>query len=77
MTALALRGYSLVRNGFVAAFASWIIGHLNAVGSAIQVSRQIEVNQRLAHQLRHEYPHEDYAGILAILNDKTLKEYYK
>lgn len=77
MTALALKGYSLVRNGFIVAFASWIVGHLNAVGRAIQVSRQIEVNQKLAHQLRHEYPHEDYAGILAILNEKTLKEYYK
>lgn len=77
MTALALKGFSLVRSGFIVAVASWIVGHLQAVGRAIQVSRQIEVNQRLAHQLRHEYPHEDYAGILAILNDKTLKEYYK
>jgi hypothetical protein len=77
MTALALKGYSLVRRSFITAFAVWIIGHLNAVGRAIQVSRQIEANQKLAHLLKHEYPHEDYAGILAILNDKTLKEYYK
>jgi len=54
-----------------------MIGHLKAVGRAIEVSRQIETNQKLAHMLKHEYPHEDYAGILAILNDKTLKEYYK
>jgi hypothetical protein len=52
-------------------------GYLDALGRAIQVSRQIEANQKLAHMLRHEYPHEDYAGVLAILNDKTLKEYYK
>ena len=45
--------------------------------TAIQVSRQIETNQRLAVLLRHEYPHENYDGIVAILNDKTLKEYYK
>lgn len=77
MTEIALKGYSLVRNGFITAFAAWIIGHLHAVGRAIQVSRQIETNQRLAHLLKHEYPHEDYAGVLAILNQKTLKEYYK
>jgi len=52
-------------------------GHLSSVGRAVMVSRQIEANQKLAHLLRHEYPHEDYAGILAILNDKTLREYYK
>jgi len=77
MTALALRGYSLVRSSFITAFAAWMIGHLKAVGRAIEVSRQIETNQKLAHMLRHEYPHEDYAGVLAILNEKTLKEYYK
>ena len=77
MTTLALRGYSLVRSSFITAFAAWMIGHLKAVGRAIEVSRQIETNQKLAYMLRHEYPHEDYAGILAILNDKTLKEYYK
>lgn len=48
-----------------------------AMGTAIMVSRQIETNQKLAHQLQHEYPHENYQGIVAILNDKTLKEYYK
>lgn len=77
MTTLALRGYSLVRSSFITAFAAWMIGHLKAVGLAITVSRQIEANQKLAHMLRHEYPHEDYAGILAMLNEKTLKEYYK
>ena len=77
MTTLALKGYSLVRSSFIVAFASWMIGHLKAVGRAIEVSRQIETNQKLAHMLRHEYPHEDYAGILAMLNEKTLKEYYK
>ena len=77
MTTLAIRGYSLIRNSFITAFAAWMIGHLKAVGRAIEVSRQIETNQKLAHMLRHEYPHEDYAGILAMLNEKTLKEYYK
>ncbi|MEK9696349.1 MAG: hypothetical protein VW270_11320 [Candidatus Poseidoniales archaeon] len=77
MTTIALRSYSLLKTGFIAALFAWIVGHLSAFGRAIQVSRQIEVNQKLAHQLRHEYPHEDYAGILAILNDKTLREYYK
>ena len=77
MTALALRSYSLLKTGFIATLFAWMTGHLSSVGRAVMVSRQIEANQKLAHLLRHEYPHEDYAGILAILNDKTLKEYYK
>jgi len=68
---------SFIRNSFIATLFAWMVGHLDALGRAIQVSRQIETNQKLAHLLKHEYPHEDYAGILAILNDKTLKEYYK
>jgi hypothetical protein len=54
-----------------------MVGYLSAFGRAIQVSRQMEVNMKLAHMLKHEYPHENYAGILAILNDKTLREYYR
>jgi len=50
---------------------------LSSMTTAIQVSRQIEANQRIAVLLRHEYPHENYDCIVAILNDKTLKEYYK
>jgi hypothetical protein len=68
---------SYIRNSFIAALFVSMTGYLDALGRAIQVSRQIEANQKLAHMLRHEYPHEDYAGVLAILNDKTLKEYYK
>ena len=49
----------------------------SAMGTAIMVSRQIETNHKLAHQLRHEYPKENYQGIVAILNEKTLKEFYK
>ena len=67
---------TMIRNSFVATLFAWMTGHLNAVGRAIQVSRQMETNQKLAHMLRHEYPNEDFAGILAILNQKTLKEYY-
>ena len=48
-----------------------------SLGTAVKVSRQIETNQKLAVLLRHEYPHENYDGIVAILNDKTLREYYK
>lgn len=77
MTALALRGYSLIKSGFIATLFAWMTGHMSSVGRAIIVSRQIEANQRLAHMLKHEYPNENYAGILAILNQKTLKEYYK
>ena len=44
---------------------------------AVQVSRQMEANLKLAHMLKHEYPNETYQGIVAILNQKTVKEYYK
>ena len=77
MTALAMRSYALLKTGFIATLFAWMTGHLSSVGRAVMVSRQIEANQKLAHLLKHEYPHEDYAGILAILNDKTLREYYK
>ena len=55
-----------------------VIGDIfSSLGTAVKVSRQIEANQRIAVLLRHEYPHENYDGIVAILNDKTLREYYK
>ena len=55
-----------------------IIGDFfSSLRTAIQVSRQIETNQKLAHMLRREYPNETYQGIVAILNDKTLREYYR
>ena len=55
-----------------------IIGDFfSSLRTAIQVSRQIETNQKLARMLRQEYPQETHQGIVAILNDKTLREYYK
>ena len=55
-----------------------VIGDIfSSLGTAVNVSRQIETNQKLAVLLRHEYPHESYDGIVAILNDRTLREYYK
>lgn len=76
MTALALRGYSLVRNGFIVALASWIVGHMTALNRAIAASRQIEANQYVARQLLHEYPDHTYASLLAELNAKTMKDIY-
>ena len=55
-----------------------VIGDIfSSLGTAVKVSRQIETNQKLAVLLRHEYPHESYDGTVAILNDRTLREYYK
>ena len=51
-------------------------GHTSSLGRAIKVSKQVQANQHMAHMLRDVYPGEDYAGILSILNQKTLKEYY-
>ena len=75
MTTIALRGYSLVKSGFIAALFAWITGHMFAVGRAIQASRQMEANEHLARLIRHEYPNETHFGIVAILNQKTMKEY--
>ena len=71
MTTIVLKNLSLP-NPFV-----WIAEFLESLSTAIKVSRQIESNQKIARMLRHEYPYEDYSGIVAILNDKTLREYYK
>ena len=71
MTTIVLKNLSLP-NPFV-----WIAEFFESLSTAVKVSRQIESNQKIAHMLRHEYPHEDYNGIVAILNDKTLREYYK
>ena len=55
-----------------------VIGDIfSSLGTAVKVSRQIEANHKIAVLLRHEYPHESYDGIVAILNDRTLREYYK
>lgn len=54
-----------------------IANFFSSITSAIQVSRQMEANLKLAHMLKHEYPNETYQGIVAILNQKTVKEYYK
>tara|TARA_B100001057_G_scaffold65708_1_gene59438 strand:- start:218 stop:433 length:216 start_codon:yes stop_codon:yes gene_type:complete len=71
MTTIVLKNLSLP-NPFV-----WIAEFFESLSTAVKVSRQIESNQKIAHMLGHEYPHEDYNGIVAILNDKTLREYYK
>ena len=67
---------SLVRSGFIATLFAWMTGHTSSLGRAIKVSKQVQANQHMAHMLRDVYPGEDYAGILSILNQKTLKEYY-
>ena len=36
---------TLIRNSFVATLFIWMVGHLEAMNRAIQVSRQIEANQ--------------------------------
>lgn len=54
-----------------------VLDFFGAMSTAIQVSRQMETNRKLAVMLRHEYPNENYMGIVAILNQKTLQEYYK
>jgi len=76
MTALALKGYSLVREGIIAGLAAWMIGHLKAVGKAIELSRSCSANEIIARHLLKEYPEHTYGSLLHELNQKTLERIY-
>lgn len=76
MTALALKGYSLVRNGFIAGLSAWIIGHMKAVGKAVELSRSISANEQIARVLLHEYPEHTYYSLLSELNQKSVERIY-
>jgi len=76
MTALALKGYSLVREGIIAGLAAWMIGHLKAVGKAIELSRSVTANETIARHLLKEYPGHTYGSLLHELNQKTLERIY-
>jgi hypothetical protein len=76
MTALALKGYSLVRNGFIMAFAAWMIGHVRAVGRAIEFSRSCSANEMIAQHLLKEYPEHTYYSLLSDLNRQTMERIY-
>jgi hypothetical protein len=76
MTTLVANTYSYLKSGFTVALVSWIIGHLTAVGRAIQASRQTAANEIVARQLLHEYPEHSYESLLAELNRKTLQDIY-
>jgi hypothetical protein len=76
MTALVLKSYSLVREGFIAGLAAWMIGHMKAVGRAIELSRQCSANENIARHLLREYPEHSYSSLLHELNQKTLERIY-
>jgi len=76
MTELALKGFSKVRSGFITAFAAWIIGHMKAVGRAVELSRSIAANEHIARQLLPEYREHTYHSLLAELNKKTMERIY-
>jgi hypothetical protein len=72
MTAIVLKTLNLPK--FL--FATWIIGHLTAVGKAIRISRQCTANEYIARQLLHEYPEHTYHSLLGELNRKTIQGEY-
>lgn len=76
MTAIVLNTYSYLKTGFVAALASWMLGHLTSVNRAIMTSRALSANEQIARSLLHEYPNHTYASLLADLNRKTLQDIY-
>jgi len=76
MTELALKGFSKVRSGFITVFASWIIGHMKAVGKAVELSRSMAANEQIARQLLPEYREHTYYSLLAELNRKTMERVY-
>jgi len=76
MTAIVLNTYSYIKTGFVAAIASWMLGHLTSVNRAIMTSRAMSANEQIARALLHEYPDHTYPSLLAELNRKTLQDIY-
>ncbi len=55
---------------------SFIGGIFTSFYNAMIVSRQIEVNTRLARLMRHEYPGLSDVQILSELNHKTIRRIY-
>lgn len=55
---------------------SFIGGIFTSFYNAMIVSRQIEVNTRLARLMRHEYPGLSDVQILSELNYKTIRRIY-
>ena len=76
MTALALKGYSLVREGIIAGLAAWMIGHMKSVGKAIELSRSCSANETIAIHLLKEYPEHTYYSLLAELNRQAMERIY-
>ncbi len=76
MTVLALRSYFLLKSSFITAFAAWMIGHMKAVGKAIEISRSMAANEQIARQLLPEYREHTYYSLLAELNRKTMERVY-
>lgn len=76
MTALVLKSYSLVREGFITGLAAWMIGHMKAVGKAIELSRQCSANETIARHLLKEYPEHTEASLLHELNQKAMERIY-
>jgi len=76
MTALALKGFSLVREGIIVGLASWMLGHIKAVGKAIELSRSMAANETVAMHLLKEYPDHTYYSLLAELNRKAMERVY-
>jgi hypothetical protein len=76
MTALVLKGFSAARNGFIAGLSAWIIGHMKAVGKAIELSRSFSANETIAIHLLKEYPEHTYYSLLTELNRKAVERVY-
>ena len=76
MTTIALKGFSLVRSGFITVLTAWILGRMSAVGKAIELSRSVSANEQVARQLLHEYPEHTYYRLLAELNRKAVERVY-
>jgi len=66
--------------GYTCSFCSKVTSAINnfftSIHKAILVSRQIEVNMKLARMLKHEYPGMTEQQILSELNYKTIQRSY-
>jgi hypothetical protein len=53
-----------------------MIGHLKAVGKAIELSRSVTANETIARHLLKEYPGHTYGSLLHELNQKSMERIY-
>lgn len=72
MTTIALNYSRNLLEGLLSA----IVNTFSSYSKAVIMARGVEVNYKIAGQLRHEYPNMDVPEIAAMLNERLRQEVY-